>query len=71
MNAREILHAVLKIAHIAEEIFGKFLDWFDCWSWRYWRTRCGICERVRGYGCRRSRVTSDEGGYEHGEQKNR
>lgn len=71
MKLGEVFHAVLKISHVAKEVFGEFFDRFDGWSWGYWWTGRGICERICGYGCRRCGVTSNKRGYEDCEEKNR
>lgn len=66
MHRAEIIHAVLEIAHIAEEVFGHFGGGFDGSGWGQW----GPVERVGAvsYGGRRCGM-SDEVGGDHDEEK--
>lgn len=77
VDLAEVFHAVLQVAHVAEEVFGELFNGLDRWCWRDGRPSrrvfegCG--ERYRGGG-----VPRDEGGdedskeqpgeWEHGEE---
>lgn len=66
MRSAEVVHAVLKIAHIAEEIFRHFGGGFDGTGRGQWRTvdRVGAVD-YGGWWCR----MADEVGGDHDEEK--
>lgn len=42
MNTGEIFHAVLKVTHVAKEVFGEVFDGFHGWCWGQGWTGCAI-----------------------------
>lgn len=72
MDAREVFHAILKVPHVAEEVFGELLDGFDDWCRGERWSSCGVLKSGRGLGghCgRRGRMSCYEGGDEEGKEE--
>jgi len=65
VQAGEIFHAVLEVAHVAEEVFGEFFDGFYGWSGSERGTGGGVGHLVvvwRGGYCWGGGMAGDEGG---------
>ncbi len=67
VDLAEVFHAVLQVAHVAEEVFGELFDRLDGWCWCEGGAAGGVfkgCGEV-DWGCG---VSCDEGGDEDSEE---
>lgn len=67
MGCAEVVHTVLQVTHVSEEVFGHFSSGSDSAGRSEWRAVEGVC--TVEYGGWRSRMT-EEIGWDHDEEEN-